>query len=206
MTFSFIYIYFIAVYSKFTCSDYELCLPTNYNGRRIWRETRSILQLLLGPKSVESVPSGKGAMPAQGCRFWFMARYTRDVFMPREIQHSFFKECRISELTTRIRKNICESGYVLFFQVYPEISALQMNQMEVIQWEAVCTMDWLETWIQGESFWIKRIAPRPSNSNKDRCNFYCWFPTTNRLCDCTLHVCMSNCGFVPWIFKHIVHF
>lgn len=142
MTFSFIYIYiyFIAVYSKFTCSDYELCLPTNYNVRRILRETRSILQLLLGPKSVESVPSGEGATPAQGCRFWFTARYTRDVFMPREIQHSFLKNVGfLSSLPELGKIYVNQAMFYSFkstlrFQLYKWIKWKWYNGKQFVQW------------------------------------------------------------------------
>lgn len=170
MTFAFIRRYFIAVSSKLTCSNYELCSPTNHI-RRVLRP-QSILQLLLGPKSADSAPSREGAAPARQRHFWFTARYTRDVFLPREVQRSVFsKTVHFSELTTRIRRNTCEPGYALFFQACPEISALWMNRVETIQREAVCTTDWPERRLQGESFGIKRIAPRPSNSNKDGCNF-----------------------------------
>lgn len=57
----------------------------------------------------------------------------------------FFQECRFSELTTRIRKNIHESEYVLLLHAYPEFSAQWMNQVEKIQSEAVCAMDWPDT-------------------------------------------------------------
>lgn len=175
MTFYFIYTYFTAVYSSFTCSNYTLCSSTNYNVRRVLGETWSFLQLLLAPKSVESTPSGDGATPAQGCHFSFTARYTRDVFMPQEIQRSVFSK-RADLLSSlpelgKMYVNQTMGFFFLLFQVYPKISALWMNQTEMTQWEAVCTTDWPEKWIQGRSFWIRRIAPRPSNSNKDGCNF-----------------------------------
>lgn len=157
---------FICILFKFTLSLLAAIMNFAHHQTTTLRRIRPILQQLRGPKSMECAPSHEGGTPAQGCQSWFTARYTRDVFTPREIQRSVFsKHVDFSELTTRNRKNICESEYALCSQVYPEISPLWINQVEMIQWEAACTRDWLVRWIHGESLQIKRNAPKP-NSNR----------------------------------------
>lgn len=69
-----------------------------------------------------------------------------DIFVPQEIQHSVFsKNVDFLSSLPELGKNIHESEYVLLLHAYPEISAQWMNQVEKIQSEAVCAMDWPDT-------------------------------------------------------------
>lgn len=124
MQFHFMYAYFIVVYSLFACSNQELCSLPKYNTWPILRETKSILQLLLAPKSIEPASSGEGATLAQGCHFSLMVRCAMDIFVPQEIQHSVFsKNVDFLSSLPELGKNIHESEYVLLLHAYPEISA-----------------------------------------------------------------------------------
>lgn len=126
MKFSFTHTYFIAVCSKFTGSNYELCSPTNYNIGRILKETR-LKQQLFGPKSVEflhcwrsqqrDATSDLEQATHQAC-FYALGNPT--------LQYSKNIDF-LSSLPKLGKIYVTVFFYVLLFQVCPGISALWMD-------------------------------------------------------------------------------
>lgn len=151
MKFPFTHTYFIAVCSKFTGSNYELCSPTNDNIGRILTETW-FKQQLFGPKSVEFLHCWRSYASRDLPLLIYSKRHTRDVFMPWEIQSSNIQRIQIflSSLPELGKIYMTVFFFVLLFQVCPEISALWMDPREMIQWKLLVHC-WLGRWIQGEN-------------------------------------------------------